>query len=235
MPTPFKIARTCAVLATGEVGKLESDVVLALRTHDYAEIRVDYLNEEDLEMALKRVARYSGRLVLTLRSEEEGGRFLGSDEKYAYIVGMLAQVHPMLVDVEYRRYEALFDQPIDSSKVLISIHDFISTPSLQSLKELFRNMSELSDIVKIVTTANEPGDAARIMALYEHTLMFGRDNTELIAFAMGVHGKRSRGRSGIYGPFTYVAFDKVVVPGMMTERQLQEECRRQVEEMKFEP
>ena len=86
-----------------------------------------------------------------------------------------------------------------------SYHDFSGTDSLEALKALTEKCFALgADIAKIVVTANDDDDTARVLKLYE-SFDLGR----LVAFAMGEKGRSSRIDCLAKGaPHTYAALNE---------------------------
>ena len=86
-----------------------------------------------------------------------------------------------------------------------SYHDFSGTDSLEALKALTEKCFALgADIAKIVVTANDDDDTARVLRLYESF-----DPGRLVAFAMGEKGRSSRIDCLAKGaPHTYAALNE---------------------------
>ena len=96
-----------------------------------------------------------------------------------------------------------------------SYHDFSGTDSLEALKALTEKCFALgADIAKIVVTANDDDDTARVLKLYESF-----DPGRLVAFAMGEKGRSSRIDCLVKGaPHTYAALneEEAAAPGQMS-------------------
>lgn len=96
-----------------------------------------------------------------------------------------------------------------------SYHDFSGTDSLEALKALTEKCFALgADIAKIVVTANDDDDTARVLKLYESF-----DPGRLVAFAMGEKGRSSRTDCLAKGaPHTYAALnaEEAAAPGQMS-------------------
>ena len=96
-----------------------------------------------------------------------------------------------------------------------SYHDFSGTDSLEALKALTEKCFALgADIAKIVVTANDDDDTARVLKLYESF-----DPGRLVAFAMGEKGRSSRIDCLAKGaPHTYAALNEegAAAPGQMS-------------------
>ncbi|HJS81709.1 MAG TPA: type I 3-dehydroquinate dehydratase, partial [Nitrososphaera sp.] len=103
------------------------------------------------------------------------------------------------------------------SPVLVSWHDFNSTPSSDELANILAEMRVYSNYVKIVTTARHTDDALRLLDLYEDTI-----GLNAVIFAMGTEGIISRVLCTIVGnaPFTYASLDNAVAPGQLTVKDM---------------
>ena len=113
------------------------------------------------------------------------------------------------------------------TKLIVSWHNFSTTPPLKQLLEVYRSCAEKgADVVKIVTTANSLIDATRTMRLYRSVarLPRKRDNRPpLAAFAMGSAGKFTRYLSLKLGSplsYTYPDGANATAPGQYSESQL---------------
>ena len=74
-------------------------------------------------------------------------------------------------------------------------------------------MEELSDHVKIVTTARGGDDVGRILSLYSRS----SEGSDLVAFAMGEAGRISRILCMYLGsPYTYAYIGRAVAPGQFS-------------------
>lgn len=104
-------------------------------------------------------------------------------------------------------------------KVIISYHNFESTPDSAALRNIIRQCRAMdADVVKLVTTANSATDNARILSLYEN-------ERDLIAFAMGEEGKLSRFACLFLGaPFTYASAAKgsEAAPGQLAVQDMEQ-------------
>lgn len=132
-------------------------------------------------------------------------------------------------------------------RLIISYHNFEGTQSLEELKmihDICRRKG--ADIVKIVTTAHNTSDAARVMQLYRYrksdaelvpdnfmergeesgslSNSFGEEEASLVAFCMGEAGQFTRHLCLALGaPYTYAALDEesATAPGQYTAAQME--------------
>lgn len=149
--------------------------------------------------------------------------------------------------VDYLEYIKSYAR-VNGCKLIVSYHNFDGTQSLQELQTIYDICRRKgADIVKIVTTAHNTADAARVMELYNYkkkdsdlvpdnfmergeqtgslSNSFGEDEAQLVAFCMGEAGKFTRHLCLQLGaPYTYVALDKAsaTAPGQYTKAQMEE-------------
>lgn len=207
--------KTCTSIAETTPRRLSVVLQKALKRSDYAEIRFDFLRPEAVPEALQLVKRHLHRSVCTLRPETEGGRFQGTEKDRISILKLIAEYNPYLLDVEFstlsKNKELLNYVKKTGTQILVSWHDFEKTPSFAALSERLRKMQRVAKYVKIVTTANSIKDSTTVLSLYR------KQNSKLIAFAMGDFGRISRILCLYLGsPYTYVSFGKPVAPGQFS-------------------
>jgi len=179
-------------------------------TADLYELRVDAM--ESFE-GIEKLKPFAGKLIITVRSKEEGGfREIGDKERRRLFKEFM-RVKPAFVDVEFK--SEIAEDVIrlareKGSRIIISYHDFEKTPSFEELKALLKEMKKLeADVIKIVTFAKHHIDNVRIVRFYEY-------EKNLIAFCMGEKGKISRAFSLILSPFTYASLGEAAAPGQLS-------------------
>jgi len=213
-PNNFKV---CVSLATDSADKLPGLVTSAFqRKADFVEIRFDHTIYRDIDHALEMTSKIKNKAIFTLRSEEEGGFFEGSNRERISLLEKMAMSRPMLLDIEIstlikeKRIRKFLSE--NRIPILVSFHDFKKTSNPSALLEKFEDMRNYSNYVKMVTTARSIEDNFKLLSLYDNN-----DNTRLIAFAMGEHGILSRIFCNLYGnsPFTYASLGKPLAPGQL--------------------
>ncbi len=133
-------------------------------------------------------------------------------------------------------------------RLIISYHNFEGTQSLEELQTIYDICRRKgADIVKIVTTAHNTSDAARVMQLYSYkksdaelvpcnymergeesgslSNSFGEEEASLVAFCMGEAGQFTRHLCLHLGaPYTYAALDaaSATAPGQYTAAQMEQ-------------
>jgi 3-dehydroquinate dehydratase I len=188
---------------------------------DFVELRFDFLKPVDLADAIAAAGTFKEKAVYTLRSKSQGGRFAGSEQDRISWLRRMVEQRPMLVDIELhvlKENDELADF-LDSQRtpILVSWHDFSSTPSSEELADILSEMRVYSNFVKLVTTAKVVGDALRLLDLYDDIIGLNG-----IIFAMGEPGVVSRILCTVAGtaPFTYASLDTAVAPGQLSVREM---------------
>ena len=102
-------------------------------------------------------------------------------------------------------------------QVIISHHNYESTPSAERLQEIVTEcFADGADIAKIAVAAQSEKDTARVLALHD-------DDRLVVMLAMGEKGKISRVAGPLLGaPFTFVAAtpETATAPGQLTASQM---------------
>ena len=208
--------KTCISIAENSPKKIKNKLKESFKKSDYVEVRLDFLKTKDVPEALESIKKDLKKVVCTLRPQNEGGKFTGSEKERIAILKLIAEYNPFLLDVEFntlnKNKELSKYLKSTKTKLLVSWHDFKKTPKSSELKNKIKKMSKFSDNVKIVSTAKSVDDATRMLELYNKT---GKNN--LISFAMGDAGKISRILCLYLGsPYTYVSLGKAVAPGQFS-------------------
>lgn len=145
-----------------------ADLDRALRIRnppDFFELRLDFLGESLDEEKLSRLRR---PLIITARDPREGGANNLSIRKRRNLLGRFLP-HAAFLDIELRTAHAL-RSTIDLARkrnagLLLSFHDFDSTPSLGSLCTMARKARSLGAVVfKVATRTDTPEQLARLLA-----------------------------------------------------------------------
>ncbi len=161
---------------------------LAARGAQFVELRLDWLqNTPDLGFLLN---ERPTPVIVTCRRPPDQGRWRGSEEQRLTLLRAAVVAGAEYVDLEHdiahlvRRY--------GKTKRVISYHNFEETP--EELEDLHEKLSKLDpDIVKIVTMANSPVDAVRMLRLVHEA------KVPTVGFCMGEMGFLSRVLCGRYG------------------------------------
>ncbi len=208
--------RICVSIGAKTIKELSSSINKALDISDFLEIRFDFLDQSEIPSSMKIIESIKSRSIFTLRSREQQGNFKGNEFERLKLLKMLYDANPMLLDVEYDTMIAnnsLNNYLKDKSNVLISWHNFSSTPSDEFLEKKIYDMKKFSNNIKLVTMATNVTDSLRVLNLYDKF-----KDSNLITFAMGDCGVISRILCTFYGrsPFTYASLEKSIAPGQLS-------------------
>ncbi len=221
--------RICVAVAAAGADGVISQVQPVLPLVDVVEVRLDAMARPEVEDCCRRIDR---PLLFTNRAAWEGGAAAGDD---------LARIEPLLlavrhgaafVDLELRADSRARDRILDAiqgtaTRLILSCHDFSATPPADRLHDILSRMAASgAHIGKIVTTARQPADVLRVLALQEKARDLG---FPLIAFCMGETGRISRLATLYLGGFmTYVAVDEeqATAPGQLSAARLHELMER---------
>ena len=208
--------KTCISIGEDTPKKIRAKLKVALKKSDYVEIRLDFLESEEVPKTLEIIKKDLNKVVCTLRPKTEGGKFTGNEKERISIIKLIAEYNPFLLDIEFNtlnKNKELFKYlKSTKTKLLVSWHDFKKTPKNADLKNKIKQMSKFSNNVKIVSTAKSTDDSTRMLELYKNK---GKNN--LISFAMGDFGRISRILCLYLGsPYTYVSLGKAIAPGQFS-------------------
>jgi 3-dehydroquinate dehydratase-1 len=215
-------ARICGSLAVDNASLIKEQAQQAFSSGaDYVEIRFDFLGPDQLLAAMDATRDFRNKAVFTLRSKDQGGKFVGSEQERLHWLRRMAEQRPMLLDVELETLKNNDDLAdfLERSKttVMVSWHDFQRTPPADEIADVLSEMRVYSNYVKIVTMARTTEDSLRLLDMYESAL-----GLHPIIFGMGDAGVISRLLCTIVGtaPFTYASIGDAVAQGQLTVAQM---------------
>ena len=182
------------------------------------ELRLDGFAEEPAFSALR--ACFEGKtLIATVRSTSEGGAFRGQAGEAQRLLSRALDAGFDLVDVEFRRDGGDEATRIPPSKKVLSLHDPEGIPADMSAL-VARMLAMPARFVKVVATANDSGDARRLLE-FQAAHRDGR----LSIFGMGEAGIATRALAPYFGAaLAYGALlpGCVTAPGQQLARDLAE-------------
>lgn len=197
---------------------------------DVIELRADYIRDISLGEI---IGAKEGKLLITNRKMDEGGRFEGSENERVALLKEAVRLGVDYVDIELSTKEALIEELLlkirgneNRTKLIVSCHDFNGTSPESELKDRFDKCLETgADIAKIVTYANSVEDNLRVLNLIPYAK--GK-NKEIIAFCMGNSGRISRVMAPLLGShlsFASLERGDESAPGQLTASELKEILR----------
>jgi len=181
---------------------------------DIVELRVDLFENKEPSFVLECVKKAQNvglKTILTVRSEEEGGKPVANRLEIFERVSP----HSDYTDIELSS-QGLLSKVRDivkssGKRLIISYHNFELTPANYILKEVLRSARRWgADIVKISVKANSYEDTARLLCLGKG------EEGEKILIAMGEYGRVSRIAGFIFGStISYAFLGSAVAPGQL--------------------
>ncbi len=190
---------------------------------DLVEIRLDAMRISEFKSIIAAIPK---PVLATNRPQWEGGQCSDSEEARVDSLCRAVEAGAAYVDVELRTEASLRDRLLAAARsrgarVIVSSHDFASTPALPTLRETLGMMiASKADIGKIVTTAATAEETLRILSLQLDARAAG---FPMSAFAMGDAGRISR-LATLYlgGCMTYAAPDELqaTAPGQLSVTRL---------------
>lgn len=174
---------------------------------DLAELRLDYLDDFS---EIEKIRNIRKPKISTCMPVREGGRFKGSEKERIEIL-LSAIEFSNFVTIELRTRKSLRDRLIKKAKetgvkVIISYHDFNSTPERkETLKILKKERAAGADIAKISFMPKNYADVVNTM----YTLVGNNLEIPIIAVSMGRLGRISRILAPVFGSYlTYASAGK---------------------------
>ena len=196
----YPIMESDKVLFIDKVISLEND------KNDMIELRIDFLLEkgiiidEIIEMINHISASTSKKIIVTIRTDREGGKYkLDEKEYYEYIEKIYLKAKFDYLDVEYNvyikneeKYETLFKHKL--KKIILSTHIFDKVLSKKQYETLFHNMLKpYIDIVKCAVFVNAKKELFDyMMVARKSSKIIKNAKKECIFIAMGEMGRLSR-------------------------------------------
>ena len=149
-------------------------------------------------------------VLITCRREQDGGKWLGNEQKRMMLLRTAIVEGVDYVDLEEDIAGAI--PRFGKTKRVISYHNFRKTPDeLPAIHEQLA--AHDPDVIKLATLANQPHDNLRMLRLV------GASKLPTVGFCMGDMGTPSRLLCGRFGsPWTYATFhqERVLAPGQLS-------------------
>ena len=172
-----------------------SKVVDLETTPDYVEFRID-----SSANPLEQLSEYGGSIPLIVSCGSGSGN---SDERDACLEPLVQASKFKIVEKVDLRLEAVSDvaHVLDDFhendvEIIISYYNYDNTPNESELLQVIEEGGEHGDIVKIVTFANDPGDAVTLL----RALSSATESGQMVAgYALGDIGRHTRTMGPFYG------------------------------------
>ena len=226
------LIRICVPVCERRASDLASAIIRAAEVADIIELRLDCLEEGQLQTFLHGAelgALLQARLrtfIQTFRPAEQGGhRALELQDRYAFWLSLDNSPKLDFVDWEldlsllFASREPSLVLPHEWERVICSHHDFTGVPT--NLEEIYQRMASTpARTLKIAVQANEITDCLPVFRLLDCAQREGR---EMIAIAMGEAGIPTRILGPSRGAFlTYGSLDAehATAPGQISATDL---------------
>ncbi|ODS42496.1 MAG: type I 3-dehydroquinate dehydratase [Candidatus Altiarchaeales archaeon IMC4] len=190
---------------------------------DIVEIRLDYLEDAS---KIDFLAKIKKPKIATCMPKWEGGRFGGGEEERIDIL-LSAIDFCQYVSIELGTSEKLRGDVVKKAKekgvkVIVSYHDFKSTPSRDEIIKILKDEETAgADIAKAAFIPESASDVRKIMSVIGDKHIW----IPVIVIAMGELGRMSRARSllmGSYLTFASSGKGKESAPGQMSVQEIRE-------------
>jgi 3-dehydroquinate dehydratase I len=195
-----------------------------IKTHDFVELRLDKCNFTNEEINI--FFSYPIKFIATCRPG------FHPDEKRKELLMNAIQAGTEYIDIEIDSDLTFLEELMKlareyNTKIILSYHNYIETPTLTILLEIIKSCFEKgADIAKIACKVNSKDDCSRIFSLYEltHPLIPSQEGKsviehrasnielpqegKLIVIGMGDLGRITRIAAPYLGaPFTYASYE----------------------------
>jgi 3-dehydroquinate dehydratase type I len=181
----------------------------------------------DLEDAKKLIVVSELPIIVNLKDESEQGYFEGTIYDRIKILEQLIDQGAHLMDIPFVPELNSIDLERFGGKIILSHHDFTTTPSLDDIEDLIDQMLVLKPaVIKLAFTVNQEIDLMNLFKLQTNRRdLWGK----CIVLGMGQKGMVTRMMSSMFKhPFTFACIDKYskTAPGQMTIEQLRKVWKR---------
>lgn len=133
---------------------------------DLIEVRLDLLREDVAEIVQEWYAKTEIPLILTLRSEKEGGTFSGDSDSWFETIKPLLP-YASFVDVE-QRFSSHARYIREQGVGIVASYHMERMPSIQELAMIDDKLREYGDIPKIVVTPSDEHDIIMLLSFTLH-------------------------------------------------------------------
>ncbi len=173
----------CVSVAGPTIGQAKAQIETANTYRCAVELRVDLLEERSLETISRLQTIVAGPLVLTFRTQAQGGGGRVSAAEYALFLRQLIRLNPQYLDVEYHLPEAEvmnLAKLSPNTKILVSYHNF---ENMTVPENIFPKMENV--LYKAACMTCRSSDSLSLMSLMAQ-------QSDRIHIGMGEHGAAAR-------------------------------------------
>lgn len=203
-----------------EIEHLDMD---RLQDADIIEWRADYLSSKEQIVALAPAVfeKLVGReVIFTLRTAKEGGRMDVTDADYLALMKEIGNLYqPDYIDFEYYSHQAIFDEMLDFSNLILSYSNHQGTP--ENYLEIMSELTSLSPaVVRMAVTPQTEQDVLDVMN-YTRGFKSLHSDQRYATYSMGQLGVLSRLSGNVTGScWTFAYLDQPSEPGQLSLAQM---------------
>jgi len=215
----------CVPIAAQTIEEAEKEIEYANGVADAIELRLDYVKDIDAKKMHALLQNCKKKTIVTVRRKKDKGKFSGSEKERIALLKKAVEYGADYIDVELGVKPAIVKmlaRKKGHTKIILSYHDFSSTPKLQELFKIYSRMKAVEgvDVLKIVTYARNVNDNTTILELLKEAR---KDKVKIAAFTMGLLGRDSRILGlplGSYFTFAALSRGKETADGQITIEQM---------------
>ena len=163
----------------------------ALKDYDLIEVWLDYILDWDYDFITEICTKYAERLLVLTRRNDQAGYNLTANQRFSILEQ--ATNYPVFVDLDFAEQSEELKYYLKvkkNSKLIISYHNYQSTPDFHELSELVVSMQKLpADIYKLACYCNSREDLINLLNLKD---TFTKEVNNLIVLGAGKEGMLSR-------------------------------------------
>lgn len=214
------------IIATNHVDIINEFKEIKDYEFDLIELRIDFFDEIFNDIKVKqllsdiRLLKIKKPIIFTYRSTLQGGNITLTNKQYFNLVKLACEANVIdIVDVELVSDKQLIANLVQlikeaNLKVLMSNHNFKSTPKLEEIMTYFETMSQYGDILKFACMPNDPKD---VLTLLEATHLASiKYHQPIITMSMSSLGTITRMIGEVFGSaVTFGMLKKASAPGQV--------------------
>jgi len=192
--------KICTVITGDTIEQFLKNLEKVQEISDMVEVRVDYINDVNLDMIKNIKTKLKTPAILTCRGVAEGGNFKDTTKKQETILNKAQELGYEYIDIDINLMNKIVLNNTITKKI-ISYHNFEEMLSLLELEHIKKQMQSMqADICKFALKINNKNDTKVIYRL----LLNKFENEKIIAIGMGKLGQETR----IIGPLlgSYLTF-----------------------------
>jgi 3-dehydroquinate dehydratase-1 len=211
------------------IAKSKNEIIVAIEAnttqYDYFEVWIDYICDFDIIFFQQLLSQYDNKLIIVTRRQNLESIRCSINTRYE-IIALTSESKALLdLDLNHQIDELHYisNTSIHSRRLLLSYHDYTSTPSYDELTKIIKRMDAFDPaIYKIATHCNTKQDPLHLL---ETLLELQKQNKKAIIVGMGQIGRITRIYGALWGNvfnFAPLKNDQASAPGQFTRIQYEQ-------------